>query len=56
MRKTEVSVDSFSLAAEFIPHVVWMSTAERMVEYVKTHTTDYAGLPAQKLLEWGGSC
>jgi two-component system NtrC family sensor kinase len=53
MRKTEVSVDGFSLAAEFIPHMVWMSTADRMVEYLNTHATDYARLPAQKLLEWG---
>ena len=53
MRKTELSVDGFSLAAEFISHMVWMSTADRMVEYLNTHATDYAGLPARKLLEWG---
>src|ERR1035441_5618027 len=53
MRKPELSVGGFSLAAEFISHMVWMSTADRMVEYLNTHATDYAGLPARKLLEWG---
>ncbi|MGA3216168.1 MAG: PAS domain-containing protein [Acidimicrobiales bacterium] len=53
MRKSGISVDGFSLAAEFIPHAVWMATAERMIEYVNTCATDYAGLPARRLLEWG---
>jgi PAS domain S-box-containing protein len=52
MGKTKVAVDGFSLAAEFIPYIAWMSTAERMLECVNTHATDYAGLPAQRLREW----
>ena len=48
MGKTKVAVDGFSLAAEFIPYIAWMSTAKRMLECVNTHATDYAGLPTRK--------
>lgn len=42
----------FALATEFIPHMAWVCTAERLVEYANTQLTDYTGLPLEGLLAW----
>jgi PAS domain S-box-containing protein len=47
-----LSAADFALAADLMPHVVWMSTADRLVEYVNSKGTDYTGVSAEKLLGW----
>ena len=50
--KSEFSPDGFRLAAELIPHIVWMSTPDRLIEHVNTQGTDYFGVPAEELYGW----
>src|ERR1017187_7371963 len=48
--RRKFSPDEFRLAAEFMPHIVWMATPDRLIEYVNTQGTDYTGLPAADIL------
>ena len=34
--RRKFSPDEFRLAAEFMPHIVWMATPDRLIEYVNT--------------------
>lgn len=51
MRKL-IANEDFELAADFLPQIVWMSSADRLVEFVNARGTEYSGWPAQKLLGW----
>jgi PAS domain S-box-containing protein/putative nucleotidyltransferase with HDIG domain len=50
--KGKFSPDEFRAAAEFIPHMVWMATPDRLVEYVNSQGTDYVGLPMEDICGW----
>jgi PAS domain S-box-containing protein len=50
IRRRKFSPNQFRLAAEFMPHIVWMATPDRLIEYVNTQGTDYTGLPAADIL------
>ena len=45
----EFSAEEFRVAAEFIPHIVWMATRDRLIEYINKQGVDYSGLPADDL-------
>jgi PAS domain S-box-containing protein/putative nucleotidyltransferase with HDIG domain len=40
------------MVAEFMPHIVWMATPDRLIEYVNTEAVDYFGLHPEDLLGW----
>ena len=46
---SDFSSEEFRVAAEFIPHIVWMATPDRLIEYINTQGIDYTGLPADDL-------
>jgi PAS domain S-box-containing protein/putative nucleotidyltransferase with HDIG domain len=50
IRRRKFSPNQFRLAAEFMPHIVWMATPDRLIEYVNTQGTDYTGSPAEDIL------
>ena len=41
--------EDFVVAAEFMPHIVWLATPDRLIEYINARGTDYTGLPAEDL-------
>ena len=47
--RREFSSEEFRVAAEFMPHIVWMATPERLIEYINSQGIDYTGLPAEDL-------
>jgi PAS domain S-box-containing protein len=51
MRKL-LATEDLEFAADFVPRIVWMSSSDRLVEFVNSRGTEYSGLPVQKLLGW----
>jgi PAS domain S-box-containing protein/putative nucleotidyltransferase with HDIG domain len=35
-----------------MPHIVWMATPDRLIEYVNSQATEYVGLPSEDLSGW----
>src|ERR1039458_9880682 len=48
--RRKFSPDQFRLAAEFMPHIVWMATPDRLIEYVNTQGPAYIGWAAEDIL------
>ncbi|MGA2804515.1 MAG: HD domain-containing phosphohydrolase [Acidimicrobiales bacterium] len=46
------SPDELRLVADFMPHIVWMATPDRLIEYVNTQAVEYFGLPPEDLWGW----
>ena len=47
-----VSYASFELAAEAIPHIVWLADASGSTDYFNERGTEYTGLPRQANYGW----
>jgi len=47
-----LSAEDYALIAELLPHVVWISDADRLVKHVNSWAADYVGWPAKQLFGW----